>query len=510
MSRLPKRFRTLRWRLTLSFFVAAFVAMMSLESVFVIVPTLFAGSIPLRPVALLQGLEQTAPQLSAYVAQTPPDRAGLAGWLRADTTPVANIPSGVAIDTGRTIAVLPGQNAAVTVMGTNRQALLSATPAASDVGNLGGIQNTPEARAVIAAALGGRTDDADALRSTPDGRTVVAAPIRDTSGQVRGALFLGADLPALRGAAMRASIASLLLSIIPFAFIAGVLGTLFGLLTARQFTRRLRGLTAAAQSWSKGEFGVAARDPSEDELGQLAHDLNRMAEQIQALLATRQELAVVEERNRLARDLHDSVKQQMFAASMQVAAARALVRRDPAAAEARLSNVERMVNEAQRELTALILELRPAALASKGLAPALREYCDEWARRVGIAVDVRVRGERPAPLEVEQALFRVAQEALANVAKHSGATRAEVQLTWEPSALVLTITDNGAGFDAVAVDGKGVGLASMRERIEAVGGALSIGGVAGEPGTRVEACVPLAAPALAAGSATKASDAARA
>src|SRR5258705_3404515 len=136
-----------------------------------------------------------------------------------------------------------------------------------------------------------------------------------------------------------------------------------------------------------------------------------MAEQIQTLLAAREELAVVDERTRLARDLQDSVRQQVFGASMQVPAARALMRSDPATAEARLDDVERLVAEAQRELTGLIRELRPVALADKGLVPALRPYCTDWARGTGIAAEGRALGERPAPLEIEQALVRVAQAA---------------------------------------------------------------------------------------------------
>ncbi len=493
MRGLPHRFRTLRWRLTLSYFVAAFVALMSLEGVFVVLPTLFAVNAPLRPTPVLQGLKLMAPQVSPFLAQTPPNGSALAAWLHADTVPVAYIQTGVLTDNARTFSVIAGENATLIVLAADGRVVASAVPTSSDVGRIAGIQNLPEARAAIADALRGRTDAAELLRSTPDARTVAAAPIRDASGRMLGALFLGADLPALRSAAIKSSLITLIFSVIPFALIASIFGTVFGLLTARQLTRRLNRLTAAADAWSQGDFGAVARDPSEDELGQLARDLNRMAEQIQALLADRQELAVLEERNRLARDLHDSVKQQIFAASMQLAAARALVRRDPEAAEARLGDIERMVGEAQRELTALILQLRPAGLAHKGLAPALREYCGEWARRTGIAAEVRARGEQPAPLEVEQALFRVAQEALANVAKHSGATSVEVRLSWDMGALDLAVDDDGSGFDAVAADGKGVGLSSMRERIEAVGGVLSVGGVPGGPGTRVRACVPLAA-----------------
>jgi NarL family two-component system sensor histidine kinase LiaS len=92
---------------------------------------------------------------------------------------------------------------------------------------------------------------------------------------------------------------------------------------------------------------------------------------------------------------------------------------------------------------------------------------------------------------VEQALFRVTQEALANVMRHSGATEVEISIRWEPEALTLFVTDNGRGFDLAAVDGKGVGLRSMEERLAAVGGALSIYRAATGAGTTVEACVPL-------------------
>jgi signal transduction histidine kinase len=118
---------------------------------------------------------------------------------------------------------------------------------------------------------------------------------------------------------------------------------------------------------------VAVHDPSGDELGQLARRLNGMAEQVQNLLAVRQELAVIEERHRLARDLHDSVKQQIFAMAMQVAAARTLMDNNSDAARVRLTEAERLVKQAQQELTALIRELRPAALGDKGLVVALRE-----------------------------------------------------------------------------------------------------------------------------------------
>ena len=269
---------------------------------------------------------------------------------------------------------------------------------------------------------------------------------------------------------------------------------LIGLVTGALISANLRGrivrIAAAAETWSRGDFSSPVRDRSNDELGQLARDLNRMAEQIQTLLASRQALAVVEERNRLARDLHDTVKQHVFANALLVRAARKQLDRDPDAARARLEEAEQLAEQTQQELINLIGALRPAALADKGLMGMLRAYAEEWSQRTGITVDLRAQGERLTPLDVEEAYYRVAQEALTNVARHSGASHVEIQLAWTDETLEMTVRDDGQGFVVEESAGKGLGLASMRERVEALGGALTIS--SGASGTCLEARTPLA------------------
>jgi NarL family two-component system sensor histidine kinase LiaS len=174
---------------------------------------------------------------------------------------------------------------------------------------------------------------------------------------------------------------------------------------------------------------------------------------------------------------------------MQVAAAQSLIDRDPDAAKVRLSQAERLVSQAQRELTTLIQELRPAALAGKGLGAALRDYCADWSRQSGILAALRLFGEQHTPLAVEQALFRVAQEALANVARHSGAAAVDVHLAWTEQQLCLSVEDNGHGFCAAEADGAGIGLRSMRERVEGLGGTLLVG--SSSSGTSLSACLPI-------------------
>jgi NarL family two-component system sensor histidine kinase LiaS len=273
-----------------------------------------------------------------------------------------------------------------------------------------------------------------------------------------------------------------------FTLFAGAMGTLFGSLTARGLVRRFGKLSESTNAWSRGDFSVFVDDPTGDELGLLAHDLNRMAQQLESLLDKRQEMSVMEERNRLARDLHDSAKQQAFAASAQLGAARALWQQNPEAAHTHLVEAATLVDEVRQELTHLIQELRPVALQGTGLATALRDYTCGWAKQNSIESEVLVKGERPLPLDFEQTLFRIAQEALANVARHSQARNAEISLAYDTRSITLTVADNGRGFD-VSRKQAGLGLRSMHERAELLAGNLVIISTLGE-GTQVSVKCP--------------------
>jgi len=218
-----------------------------------------------------------------------------------------------------------------------------------------------------------------------------------------------------------------------------------------------------------------------------ARDHNqRLVEELQTAQRKLQELAVVEERNRLARDLHDSVKQQVFAISMQLGAARALLDQGHQA-YGPVEEAERLAKQAGAELTTLIRELRPPSLESKTLAGALQDYVAEWSRQNGIVTDLKVDGVSSIALPEAEALFRVAQEALANVARHSKASKVSAELANQSNDIILTIQDDGVGFDPGEVE-KGVGLDSMRERLEAIGGRLDISS-GKSSGTRIMATV---------------------
>jgi len=212
----------------------------------------------------------------------------------------------------------------------------------------------------------------------------------------------------------------------------------------------------------------------------------RLVEELQEMQQKLQELAVVDERNRLARDLHDSVKQQVFAISMQLSAARTTLSESdkayPPVAEA-----ERLAQQAGAELTTLINALRPPGLESKSLADAIREHAEVWSRQNNIESETHIDSTVSVNQQTEQALFRVLQEALANVARHSRANKATVTLKSENGNVVLTIQDNGIGYDAERII-RGIGLDSMRERLAGVNGELEISSLKSQ-GTRVVATV---------------------
>ena len=273
----------------------------------------------------------------------------------------------------------------------------------------------------------------------------------------------------------------LLVAVAPF-------GALFGLIMSRGLTRRLKALTLAADAWSEGDFSVQPQDRSRDEISYLGMRMRRMAEHVQALLQSQHALALLEERNRLARELHDTVRQETFATLMQVRAAKNLLDSDPAAARERLTEAEELIKTSQQELGRIITELRPTALEGQGLAGALSDYLATWSQHARIPADLQVQNDQRLPMEVEQTLFRVAQEALSNVARHSRASAATVWLVFEPGQVILYVVDNGVGFDP-ATAGDGFGLQSMRDRMAAVQGRLIVQ-AAPEGGTIVTASAP--------------------
>ncbi len=203
------------------------------------------------------------------------------------------------------------------------------------------------------------------------------------------------------------------------------------------------------------------------------------------------ELSIVEERNRLARELHDSVSQKLFGLVLSAEAAATLLDRDGGEARAELERLRELAQEAMDELRSLVFELRPPALESEGLATALRKHVDVLRRVYRREITVEVAGAPRRAPDLEREVFRIAQEALQNALRHADAGRLGVELAAADGLLELTVRDDGVGFDpeAVGIRSRRLGLTSMEERAEAIGGTLRIESRAGA-GTTVRLEVP--------------------
>ncbi len=204
------------------------------------------------------------------------------------------------------------------------------------------------------------------------------------------------------------------------------------------------------------------------------------------------ELTIARERSRLAHELHDAVSQKLFSLRLTAQAATALVDRDPARAKGELQQVTALAAEAADELRAAVVELRPAALDEDGLVATLRTQVQVLDRAHTARVTFSAQGVRALPAAQEEALLRVAQEALHNALRHSGAERVDVTLERRGgAAAVLRVTDDGDGFDPQAVRraGRHLGLVSMRDRASGVGGRLTVESEPGK-GTTIEMEVP--------------------
>jgi signal transduction histidine kinase len=203
-----------------------------------------------------------------------------------------------------------------------------------------------------------------------------------------------------------------------------------------------------------------------------------------------EELATVQERNRLARELHDSVTQTIFSMTLTAQSALILIDRDPGRVKEQLGHLKELSKSALAEMRGLIQQLHPRTVAEKGLAAALQELAAEKKEKDGLAVEVQVwctEGAPPRlPAESEESLFRVIQEALNNVVKHAQTDSATVTLDLRASPASLTIEDRGTGFDPGRLGSAPghLGLTSMEERVRALGGRLRIESRPGA-GTRI-------------------------
>ncbi|MEP6477060.1 MAG: sensor histidine kinase, partial [Actinomycetota bacterium] len=241
---------------------------------------------------------------------------------------------------------------------------------------------------------------------------------------------------------------------------------------------------------------MPAADPMTPARARLVEDLARQAQLvlrnvrlIEELRASRQRLVAAqdEERRKIERDLHDGAQQQLVALSVQLKLAQQLIGRDPEKERELLDRLQGVATEALEDLRDIARGIYPPLLADQGLAAALQGQ----ARKAALPVSVEASGVGRYPRDVESAVYFCSLEALNNVAKYAGATRAELALACDDGDLTFRVHDDGAGFDTRAT-GYGTGLQGMADRLDAVGGTLEVDSAPGA-GTTVTGRVPVTA-----------------
>lgn len=267
--------------------------------------------------------------------------------------------------------------------------------------------------------------------------------------------------------------------------------------TARSIRRPVLAMTAAAEQLASGQFTGPVPPAGEDEIGRLAYALEKLRKALQAderrsRLLKRVISAQEEERRRIARELHDETTQQLTVLAMQLGLA---APRD-AHTEDLLGRARALVATMIDDIHRVIFDLRPSMLDDLGLLPAVQAYASKRLGAPGVQVSCEFPPAPPALTpELTTALYRVAQEAISNIARHARASAVMIACTIDDHHVVLEIEDDGAGFDPARVaqpkeTGEGLGLLGMRERLALVGGQLDIESEPGR-GTRVIARAPL-------------------
>lgn len=298
--------------------------------------------------------------------------------------------------------------------------------------------------------------------------------------------------------------------IVTFAFmsllILTVAGAVYGYWNSSRVTRRLDPMMETLLLLEKGTFTRGSFANGEDEIGRLGEQLERVVKRWEEQVTSLQRLsnhnveltekakltAVIEERQRLARELHDAVSQQLFAISMTATAVGRTLDKDFEKAKRQIYLIEEMASVAQSEMRALLLHLRPIHLEGKRLSEGLTELLKELAAKVPMAITWDMDEEIRLNKGIEDHLFRIVQEALSNALRHSKANKLEVKLLHRSDGIRLVIRDDGVGFELDAKKLTSYGIVSMKERVNEIGGSVDII-TAPDRGTRIEIRVPILA-----------------
>ncbi len=473
-----------RWRLALSYMLVAILTVIILE---IIALALLFGFLRsnLLPQLVAHALQESAAEVAPYLDTNPPSVEALRRWATTFAQPNLSLQIG---ERGLHLSTFPiGGEGYLLVLDSQYQVLVS-VPDTIPESDVLSPKDFPDLSPLLQQTLAGTRKPMYIRR--PDGILLATAPIIGRNSHVLGVIIAVFHFPVnfrlfLTTVGQIAG-KTLLLLIGP----VSIISLLTGIIVSRPLSCRFQRIAQIASQWRQGDLEARIRDPYKDELGQLASRLDQMATQLQELLNVEREQVLREERRRMARDLHDTLKQRLFAIHMQVAALRALIGSGKAIVPEVLDRIAEEVQQAQGEITQAIHNLWPPE-SEKGVVEMIQTALDSWSHWSGVEVTFHPPCSmwEPTP-QVRAGLRRILQEALANVARHSGATHVDVALEYDVGQVRLVVADNGKGFIPARAKRRGLGLTSMEEYAHAIGGSLSLES-APHKGTTVVVQIPI-------------------
>jgi len=269
--------------------------------------------------------------------------------------------------------------------------------------------------------------------------------------------------------------------------------------------KRVEDISTFIATLGRGKFSERIIVAEKDELGRLTEDINQLANKFQSQVRSLQKLAeeknqlamkahnaaTIEERQRLARELHDSVSQQLFALSIMSSAAIRMFEQYPDESKKQLNDIAGIAAQAQGEMRALLLHLRPVSLTNDTLCVGIHKLLEELEERTPITFQHDIKEISSLSNATEDHLFRIVQEAISNILRHADATIVKIDMHQKEDQYVyIFISDNGKGFEVNHQKQSSYGLSNMKERCEEIGGEFTVRSKKGE-GTHIEIHIPI-------------------
>lgn len=289
-----------------------------------------------------------------------------------------------------------------------------------------------------------------------------------------------------------------------FLIISFIIGTFLSYKEGRTTKNRLQDLSYFITILRRGNLSHRISDRRNDEIGKIGNELNQLADKFEQQVSSLQKVvnekanlaemahsaAIIEERQRLARDLHDAVSQQLFALNMMSSACVRLIDTNVDAARKQMNEIAEIATTAQGEMRALLLHLRPVQLSGDTLKVGVMKLLSELEQKSNVTFEADLDEIELSSKGIEDHLFRIVQEGLANVLRHAEATKVEIVLEQKEHHIFMRIRDNGKGFDITKEKIASYGLKTMKERCEEVGGSLTITSKL-DQGTALDVRIPI-------------------